>query len=431
VVRCLALVVVVVLAAAAAAGDVAGQGGADGTRPPSTGLGGTSPLTVHLVTVGPGDAVWERFGHNAIWIHDARTGQDIWWNWGLFTFEQEGFLLRLVKGEMLYSMGGREMAYELAQYRAQGRDVWAQELDLSAAQAAELDRLVRTNALPANRDYIYDYYEDNCSTRVRDALDAVLDGALKERFADEPAGTTWRRETRRHVEISPLTDAGIALVLGSDGDRAISAWQSMFLPLELRARIADVRLPAPGGGTRPLVRREFKVVEAGRPLPPGEVGPLWDTGLLVGLVAALFVAGAGWLGGRLEGVQGAGWVGRLLGAAPVGVWSVLAGVAGLVLVGAYFTDHDFWTPNVNVLLFSPLSLVVAVLALAAPIDGRLLSSAAQVARWTAALALLALAVEPLPWFVQANAPALALAVPVHLATAWALHILARDRRAPA
>ncbi|HSG47632.1 MAG TPA: hypothetical protein VLA43_07475, partial [Longimicrobiales bacterium] len=81
-------------------------------------------LTVYLVTAAPGDAIWERFGHNGIWIQDRVSGQDIFWEWGLFSFQQEGFIPRLAKGTMLYRMGGRYLDDMLAVYRAQDRPVW-------------------------------------------------------------------------------------------------------------------------------------------------------------------------------------------------------------------------------------------------------------------------------------------------------------------
>ena len=58
------------------------------------------------MTMGPGDEVWEKFGHNAIWIHDSLRNTDIAYNWGLFDFSASDFLPRFLKGDMLYWMGG-------------------------------------------------------------------------------------------------------------------------------------------------------------------------------------------------------------------------------------------------------------------------------------------------------------------------------------
>lgn len=371
------------------------------------------PRRVYLVTMAPGLEVWNRFGHNALWIHDEETGQDLVWNWGLFAFDQVGFIPRLIRGQMLYSMGGFTLENTIAQYRAEGRDVWAQELALTPAQKADLDRFVRTNAQPANRDYYYDYYLDNCSTRVRDALDTVLGGAIERHFSGMESGTTWRWHTRRLLRPAPWAYGGVALVLGQPGDEAISAYEEMFLPMQLRAHLAGLFVEQRDGSMRPLVVGETQLVEGRLDPEPTEPVTTWPRYLLAGLVGAALVLGAGAAASR-------GAAGRVVAAVPLAIWSLAAGVAGVVLVAAYLTDHTFWYRNENVLQISPLSLAVAVLVLGAVVRPRLVGPAARVARWIAVLSVAGLAAKVLPFFHQGNAEILALAVPVNLAVAVAL-----------
>ncbi len=391
---------------------------------PAEGAGvSADPLTVYLVTMGPGEEVWNRFGHNAIWIHDDRTGEDLVWNWGIFSFDQLGFVPRLVRGRMLYAMYGYTLQQTLAQYEAEGRDVWAQELALTPAQKEELDRFVRRNAQPANRDYIYHYYLDNCSTRVRDALDQVLGGGIERHFAGIRTETTWRWHTRRLVQMAPLVYGGIALVLGQRGDETISAYDEMFLPMRLRAHLSGFFVEQPDGSMRPLVAGEIRLVEGTMGLPPGEPARKWPGYLVLGLLGAGLLAGLGILWRR-----GAG--GRLVATVPVAAWSGLVGVAAVVLIGAYLTDHNFWYRNENVLHATPLSLLVALFALAAIVRPRLIRPAARLAVWVAALSALGFALKLLPWFSQGNAEILALALPLHVVVALTLRRWAEVSRAP-
>jgi hypothetical protein len=96
------------------------------TSPPSASP--SSDLTVYLMTFGPGARVWERFGHNAIWIHDPVHGTDQAYNYGLFDFAQENFILRFVRGQMWYWMAGFPADRYVEQYRRDNRSVWIQEL---------------------------------------------------------------------------------------------------------------------------------------------------------------------------------------------------------------------------------------------------------------------------------------------------------------
>lgn len=373
-------------------------------------------LTVYLMTMGPGELVWERFGHNAIWIHDARTGEDVVWNWGLFSFSQSGFIPRLIRGEMMYWMGGFTLEQTLAEYAAAGRPVWVQELALTPDQERELDRLIRLNARPENVFYRYDYYRDNCSTRVRDMVDAALGGTLRDRFEGEATGTTWRWHTLRLLDAAPLPRLGVQLVLGNPGDESIDRWQEMFLPMRLREAVAEVQVAREGGGTRPLVVRETMLLEAapgrsGGPAAPRNLAPLF---LLAGLIASAGVLALGALGRR-----GSAAARRAL-ALVVGVWGVVGGVVGCILAGAYFTDHVFWYANENLLQASPLHLLVGTAGLMLLFRRTLPRWGRRVVGGAAGLAALGLVLKALPGFDQGNLEIVAFALPLNLAVAWAL-----------
>ncbi|MFL5516985.1 MAG: DUF4105 domain-containing protein, partial [Gemmatimonadales bacterium] len=100
-------------------------------------------ITVYLMTFGPGRQVWERFGHNAIWIHDPARGTDESYNYGLFDFHQENFLLRFVQGQMWYWMAGFPAQQYVAQYERDNRSIWIQELELPARAKVQLEEFLR------------------------------------------------------------------------------------------------------------------------------------------------------------------------------------------------------------------------------------------------------------------------------------------------
>ncbi len=197
---------------------------------------------VWLVTYGPGQVYWQRFGHNAVWIRDADLGLDHTFNFGFFDFEQENFFLRFLQGRMLYFSAAQPAANEFAQYIDENRAIRAQRLALTAEQALGLTDFLVEEVQPENRDYLYDYYLDNCSTRVRDVLDAATGGALRDATANVPAAQNFRDHTRRLSQADFWLYLGLELGLGAPVDRPISRWEEFFIPGELAEGVAALAL---------------------------------------------------------------------------------------------------------------------------------------------------------------------------------------------
>jgi hypothetical protein len=385
-----------------------------------------SELTVYLMTMGEGDLVWERFGHNALWIHDPVTGTDHTYNWGLFDFDEPGFLWRFIQGRMWYWMDAFDAHLTARAYMGSNRSVWVQELNLTPRQRHDLAEFLVWHRQPENRFYRYDYYYDNCSTRVRDAIDRVLGGQILRQTADAPSGETFRSHTRRASANDVLTYTGLAAGLGPDVDREISIWEEMFLPLAMRERVRALTVVGEDGLAAPLVLSEGTLFVADRP-PFPEAPPRWWPGYL----AAGLLLGAAFLGlGHVAGRSGAARAALAgLGAG----WALVAGLLGIVLAGLWaFTDHTAAHRNENLFLFNPvvLGLVVLVpLLLFRP--GRYDRWAVGLAGAMAALALLGLLLKPLPWLQQVNGELLALALPAHLSLALVAYLLAtRTNRSP-
>src|SRR4029453_11507821 len=112
--------------------------------------------------------------------------------------------------------------------------VCVKRLNLPPPARLQLREFLRWNEQPENRFYHYDYYRDNCSTRVRDALDRALGGRIHEYATTRPTDKTYRFHTRRLTANDPLVYTGLLIGLGQPVDRPISAWEEMFLPLALR-----------------------------------------------------------------------------------------------------------------------------------------------------------------------------------------------------
>src|SRR5688500_9643595 len=249
-----------------------------------------SELIVYHVIMGPGDAVWEKFGHNALWLRDTVAGTDIAYNWGVFDFTADDFIPRFLKGSMRYWVEAYPTRPMLDAYVQANRSIWAQELALTPAEKHALREFVQWNVLEENKYYTYDYYRDNCSTRVRDALDRVLGGRLRAASDTVPTGTTYRWHTRRLTRELPLIHAGIDIMLGQPTDRPISQWEEMFLPGHVQEYLRNFAVLEEDGSLRKLVVDERQIFQANRAAEPVEPPRSLPVFLAVGLGIAALIA---------------------------------------------------------------------------------------------------------------------------------------------
>lgn len=374
-----------------------------------------SELRVWLVTAGPGSAVWERYGHNAIRVLNTSTGYDVSYNWGIFSFGQPvEFIIRFLQGRMLYMMAPFDTQIMLDAYARDNREVVLQELDLTASEKLELQAFAENNALPGNRDYAYQYFRDNCSTRVRDVLDMVLAGELKKAFSDTPTGKSYRWHTRRLTKIDPLIYTGMDALLGPRTDAELTIWDEMFLPLSLRDEIRDFQVVRSDGTVRNLVESEEVAVSSTRvkeaTAPPGWLMRYLTLGTVFGIAFASL---------RLRLVRQSAFARRLIISA-ASSWSGIFGVLGLILVGLLFTDHTFSAWNENLFLANPLLGVLSIALLMSCIDLTWQIRAQKISAVCATIALVGLVWQITPMSGHENGAFFALLLPGHLGLAWGL-----------
>ena len=369
-------------------------------------------LTIYALTFGPGDHPFFKFGHNAIWVQ-PRAGQGLVFNFGTFAFDQPNLIPKFLKGRLMYwlSVSGVETA--LQSYQATNRTIEAQELDLTPAEREGLYRRLLDNARPENRAYLYDYFWDNCSTRVRDAIDLTLGGKVKT-AGQAPAAMTLRAHALRLTSDLLWEYVGLHFGLGRPTDRPMNAWNEAFLPEKLRDLLRTVRVER-ADGLRSLVKSERVIFAARRPVPPAQA-PRWAPWFaLVGVAAGGTLA----LVGLVARGQPAA---RVLLGLVTSVLGLVLGLLGLILLALWlFTNHKATHGNANILVCAPWAVALAPLgigvALGWPGSRRL---AYRLVVGAAVLALVGVVAKVLPGLTQDNTAFLLLLVPVWLGMALGL-----------
>jgi uncharacterized protein DUF4105 len=358
---------------------------------------------VALVTFAPGENYWERFGHNAILVEDAGTGERLGYNYGVFDFEESHFLWNFARGYMHYSLYAGPADEAIAMYVADGRSVTVQMLNLTPAQARRIAAYLAWNAQPKNAVYRYDYFLNNCSTRLRDVLNDALGGELNRQLAGRLTPRTYRFDGGRLILPEFWFALAVDMGLGPKADRPLNVWQESFVPMALSDALDSVVTRDVDGNAVPLVSQK-EIVFAGS-MPPAGSAPR-------DLRLPFLVIGLGMAGSLFCLARSRARLHRAIFGSLVVAWWMISGICGLLLFGLWaFSDHWAAWQNENLLLFSPLCLAMPMVWWRAPSTGRYLITI------IAALALVGLCLRTLPGFYQSNLAFVALTLPVHLALA--------------
>lgn len=330
----------------------------NGQEPWATGLSKAEDIRIKLVTFGPGDDVPSWWGHGGIIVEDVSNHRARIYNFGLYSFDRT-MLTKFAMGRLIFSVGDFSIPGYLYYYRRLNRDVRIQTLNLSPEKSLQMAQLLAMNVLPQNREYLYHHYYDNCSTRLRDVINAAVDGALL-KAANKPGRMTLRGHTRRCVGHSFFMEMLLMYLMNDEIDQPVKQWDEMFLPDELERRVGELMIPAEDGSMRPLVSDTNIFYKSDRH-PVFEKRPIhWPHALLSGFIIGLLaIALAFWLKSTTNP-----WAEVSYGIYTTSIGIVL-GIPGLLLaLLSSFTDHSVTFYNENLIFINPFTSLFIIIGVA-------------------------------------------------------------------
>jgi len=298
----------------------------------------TDNTEISVLTCSPGNELYSLFGHTAIRVECPENGVDVVFNYGTFDFHTEHFYLKYARGLLPYQLSVASYDSFIRSYVFDNRSVRSQRLLLDAAQKQRLVDLLAENYQPANRTYLYNFLYDNCSTRVRDIIEACAGNAIQWHVPD--AHKSFWNLLDEYLVRMPWVKWGIHTILGQRGNRTATPYQYMFLPDYLlegleHATLNGTRLAAP---VQPLFEAEEEA----------PANPWYGSPLFVFSVAAVAVV---CLLRRFRSR-------RLLASVAFPLF-LLSGLIGCLLVFlGRFTQHPMTAPNYNLIWANPLNLLV-------------------------------------------------------------------------
>jgi len=185
---------------------------------------------ISVITCGPGDEMYSLFGHTAIRIIDSVTHTDIVYNWGGFTFEQPYFILKFLRGKLLYYSTADYFPDFMKEYVYEHRSVYEQVLNLDSASKQKIIAAINFNMQGDNRFYKYDFLLDNCTTRVKNIVFENVNSDIKDKVV--PEKTTARDLIHYYLDRGGQvwTELGTDILLGRRVDKIVSTDEAMFMP---------------------------------------------------------------------------------------------------------------------------------------------------------------------------------------------------------
>lgn len=298
-------------------------------------------VEVSVLTCTRGDQIYSMYGHSGIRVKGVYQNQEIDWvyNYGTFEFD-ETFTWKFTRGQLNYMLSKQTYFNFELEYFHSNRGIREQTLNLEDERKELLVNALEENYKPENRYYLYDFFYDNCATRIRDMLQESLGDSLAF-IPPNHVDRSYRQMIDEYHGQWPWTDFGIDLALGLPCDRDVGDQGDMFLPDYLYAQLGRATLDS-----RPLVSRDVEVL-------PQEVyekpDPTFTPTLLIWIISALLI-GLGLLGLKRP---------KLF---EIMARSVLAiyGLGGLFILFLWIgTDHTATADNMNLLWAFPLHIIMA------------------------------------------------------------------------
>lgn len=206
----------------------------------------SSKLRLSILTCAAGEDIYTAWGHTALRIIDSSQNLDVVFNFGTFNFEEPYFITKFIKGSLNYFISENYYRDFIVEYQTEGRDIKEQVLNLTDSQKIKWYAALRLNNTEENKYYLYNFIDDNCTTRIKQGLfnfSSVKPVAIEVKSYREQI-------VKAPYEVGiPWIGLGIDLLLGAYSDQKPDEYKAGFLPELLFIQVSHIRKLVTGNNT--------------------------------------------------------------------------------------------------------------------------------------------------------------------------------------
>lgn len=185
---------------------------------------------ISVLTVGPGNSLNDAFGHSAIRIKDPLNQLDVVYGYGEYDFDAPNFYLKFIQGQLNYLISKTDFSRFQRAYMYYNRSLKEQVLNLKEAEKQKLYNYLVNNYKPENRRYLYEFFYDNCATKIKDITNRTLNNVVTYNTPKDFEAASFRTLIQNNLNKNSWGSLGIDLALGAIIDQKATPEEHMFLP---------------------------------------------------------------------------------------------------------------------------------------------------------------------------------------------------------
>jgi hypothetical protein len=307
----------------------------------------SNDTTAYLLTCGAGTETYSIYGHSALRIFIPDKHIDTVYNWGVFDFDTPNFVWKFAKGRLDYMVIGESLKGFLGSYLFEKRYVYSQRINIDASEVRILIGLINDNMKPENVKYRYDFFYDDCTTRIRDLLEKSIGEKLKYPTEERGKIPTFRDMVGKYQSPYPWYKFGVDLIMGSTADKKASFRDRMFLPIDMKEELSKT-LVLRSGKMIPLLQNPVILVDFESP----DVKKMFlvSPPVVFTLAIILILILSTLLKNR-----------KTIRIIDIIIYSVFSILSVLMIFFNFFTDHQQMRLNLNIIWLNPFIIVCLIL----------------------------------------------------------------------
>ena len=307
----------------------------------------SNDTTAYLLTCGAGTETYSIYGHSALRIFIPDKHIDTVYNWGVFDFDTPNFVWKFAKGRLDYMVIGESLKGFLGSYIYEHRYVYSQRINIDASEVRILIGLINDNMKPENVKYRYDFFYDDCTTRIRDLLEKSIGEKLKYPTEERGKIPTFRDMVGKYQSPYPWYKFGVDLIMGSTADKKASFRDRMFLPIDMKEELSKT-LVLRSGKMIPLLQNPVILVDFESP----DVKKMFlvSPPVVFTLAIILILILSTLLKNR-----------KTIRIIDIIIYSVFSILSVLMIFFNFFTDHQQMRLNLNIIWLNPFIIVCLIL----------------------------------------------------------------------